>query len=130
MFICVVLSAGYTKLMVEIIFLETTLTLFVLSFALLALLFGNTTIYLKAVLVLSALLLSITLPVGLSALGMARFHYFTPVNILAGLSALLTRVLWACVKVVGDLGQLPQVVLLISSILQDIRYLTFYKTKI
>lgn len=68
MFICVVLSVGYAKLMVEIVFPETTLTLFVLAFllcyfyalhspskpksyllALLALLFGNAAIYLKEV---------------------------------------------------------------------------------
>lgn len=68
MFICVVLSVGYAKLMVEIVFPETTLTLFVLSFllcyfyalhsqskpkswllALLAFAFGNAAIYLKEV---------------------------------------------------------------------------------
>ena len=68
MFICVVLSVGYAKLMVEIVFPETTLTLFILAFllcyfyalhspskpkswllALLALLFGNAAIYLKEV---------------------------------------------------------------------------------
>ncbi|STO96730.1 hypothetical protein [Helicobacter canis] len=68
MFVCVVLSVGYAKLMVEIVFPETTLTLFILAFllcyfyalhsqskpkswllALLALLFGNAAIYLKEV---------------------------------------------------------------------------------
>lgn len=68
MFVCVVLSVGYTKLMVEIVFPETTLTLFILAFllcyfyalhspskpksyllALLAFAFGNAAIYLKEV---------------------------------------------------------------------------------
>lgn len=68
MFVCVVLSVGYAKLMVEIVFPETTLTLFILAFllcyfyalhspskpkswllALLAFAFGNAAIYLKEV---------------------------------------------------------------------------------